>query len=37
MTMESIATQADEGSVYRYHLLRGALERFQKNLTQLDA
>jgi peptidyl-prolyl cis-trans isomerase C len=34
--MEPVATQADEGSVYRYHLLRGALERFQKNLAQLD-
>jgi peptidyl-prolyl cis-trans isomerase C len=26
----------DENAVYRYHLLRVALERFQKNLVQLD-
>lgn len=27
----------DEDAVYRYHLLRVALERYRKNLTQLDA
>ena len=30
------AMRQDEDAVYRYHLLRVALERFQRNLTQLD-
>jgi len=30
------AMRQEENAVYRYHLLRGALERFQKNLAQLD-
>jgi peptidyl-prolyl cis-trans isomerase C len=30
------AMRQDENVVYRYHLLRVALERFQRNLTQLD-
>ncbi len=30
-------TTADGGPGYQYHLLRGALERFSKNLAELDA
>jgi peptidyl-prolyl cis-trans isomerase C len=36
MPMEQVATPVEDSTVYRYHLLRGALDRFQKNLAQLD-
>ena len=30
------AVMSDAGPAYQYHLLRGALERFSKNLAELD-